>query len=377
MRNPFVYGSVVTGRDFADRKEEIASLVRDMKDRQRVFLISPRRYGKTSLVINVLARLRRSAYYTAYIDLYRVTSVKSFFEMYANAVVSRAETKLEKAVRLLGELLPGIRPKITIEQDGKAVIGVEYIPSEKELAPALKALFNLPERLASRRKKHFVVAIDEFQEIRELDGERMEKAMRAAIQHQKNVGYLFAGSKKSIIHDMVNRSDGAFYRMGRTFNLKKMPRDAYAGFILRRFRGSGIEIEEGTVRSILDVTEDCPYYAQYLCHELWDRFRDRKLVKEDDILPALDEILSEETPLYVALWDGMTLHQRRTLKAIATHGGKHVFSNDFVTENELGPSSTLQTTLHLLQKKQVVDKDNGEYIITDVFFKDWIRRKIA
>ena len=57
--NPFVYGEIVTAAAFADREEERERLGRDLASGQKVFLISPRRYGKSSLVRQALAQLAR------------------------------------------------------------------------------------------------------------------------------------------------------------------------------------------------------------------------------------------------------------------------------------------------------------------------------
>ncbi len=48
--NPFVYGEIVASGAFADRNAERDRLSRDLASGQKVFLISPRRYGKSSLV---------------------------------------------------------------------------------------------------------------------------------------------------------------------------------------------------------------------------------------------------------------------------------------------------------------------------------------
>jgi len=70
------------------------------------------------------------------------------------------------------------------------------------------------------------------------------------------------------------------------------------------------------------------------------------------------------------------LHQRRVLQAIAHYGGKGIFLHDFVRANDLGAVSTVQTSVRLLVKKQLLDKENDAYWITDIFFKEWIYRKM-
>ncbi|MCK4495394.1 MAG: ATP-binding protein, partial [Candidatus Aminicenantes bacterium] len=166
MKNPFVYGEVVTGKDFADREDEIKELTRDLKDCEKIFLISPRRYGKTSLIINTLSKLRDAGIYSIYLDLYKATSLHKLLELYAREIAQEVETKLERAIRFMEETLPGLRPKITLNANGSPSIGIDYISSKLDVLRFLDEVFNLPQKLALKKKRNFVVVFDEFQEIR-------------------------------------------------------------------------------------------------------------------------------------------------------------------------------------------------------------------
>ena len=57
--NPFVYGEVVPQASFVNREDELDRLTRDLLAGQKVFLISPRRYGKSSLIRRSLAAAAR------------------------------------------------------------------------------------------------------------------------------------------------------------------------------------------------------------------------------------------------------------------------------------------------------------------------------
>ena len=144
MKNPFMYGGVVTGENFADRKQELKEIKRDLMDGERIFLISPRRYGKTSLIINALSELKAQGLLTVYIDFYKVTSVQKLLEIFAGEVAAAVESKLEKMFDFLKKLLPGLRPKITIQADGSTIIGIEHIPSEKETLKFLEEIYEIP-----------------------------------------------------------------------------------------------------------------------------------------------------------------------------------------------------------------------------------------
>lgn len=373
MRNPFIFGEVVTGSDFADRKDEITSLLQDLKDGEKIFLISPRRYGKTSLIVNTLEKLKKEGLYTIYIDLYKATSLHKLLELYAREIALKVETKVERAISLIKETLPRLRPKITIGADGSPSIGIDYISERGDVLRSFDELFELPQKIALKKKKNFVIVFDEFQEIRDFDGESLEKSLRSCIQHQRNVAYLFAGSKTHMIEDMVFNKDRAFYKIGKVMNLDKIPRAEFEEFLAHKFKTTGFSLDKGTLDKILDKVENYPYNAQFLCHELWDGHRDRKKINITDVKTCLKKIVNEQSPYYITLWDDLTINQRDVLSAIVNIRDKRIFSQDFASASGIKPYSTLQTSVSLLIKKGILAKSNDTYEITDVFFKEWIR----
>jgi AAA+ ATPase superfamily predicted ATPase len=370
--NPFVYGETVTGNNFTDREDEMVSLERDMRDGQTVFLISPRRYGKTSLILNLFRHLDRRDCMTVYVDLYRCASLTQFLNQYLTQILKVSETGTDRIARFLKDLLPALRPKIIVHQDGSISAEVGLSPTEKNYLPYLVEVIDLPHRIASRRKKTMVIAWDEFQEIRNYNGESLEKAIRSIIQHHRNVGYLFAGSKRHVLRDMIFREDRAFYKSGKVMTLKEIPRPEFVKFINRKFTESGFVIGPDVAEDIMTAAHDCPYFIQYLCHEIWDSYHEVRKVDKKDVRETLRKIVAEESPVYLTIWNDLTLPQRRLLQAIASDTGKGIFSQDYLVRHELGSSSSVQTSSHLLIEKGILDRENGDFFLEDVFFKHWI-----
>jgi hypothetical protein len=377
MKNPFIYGEVVTGTDFADRETELETIIRELKAGQTIFLISPRRYGKTSLIVNALDKLQEEGFYTAYIDLFKVSSFKGLLELYAEKVSRAAETKIGGFNRLVRDFFPNIRPKIVITSDGSPSLEIDYDVKEKRASKLFDEVYEAPQRIATKRNRNFIVVFDEFQEIATLNGEMIEKGMRACFQHHDRVGYLFAGSRRHIILEMVSDKRRAFYNMGKIMPLSKIPRDDFKAFIEAKFTKTGFSLEKDVLDEILDVTENYPYNVQFLCHELWNMCLDRKRVTFDDIGMTLNSILDGQSAVYVTIWNTLPLHQRRVLIAIASSGAENIFSRDFIADNDLGAASSIQTSIKLLLKKEIVDREDKTYYITDVFFKDWIRKEMV
>jgi len=376
MKNPFIYGEVVTGEDFADREIELENIIRDLKDGQNIFLISPRRYGKTSLIMNALEKLQKEGFYTAYIDLFKVSSFKGLLELYTEAVSRAAETKIGRFTGLIRDFFPNIHPKVVITSDGRPSIEIDYEVKEKSAGKLFDEVYEAPQRIAVKRKRIFIVVFDEFQEITNLNGEMIEKGMRACFQHHDRVGYLFAGSRRHIIYDMISNKQRAFYNMGKITSLGKIPREEFKAFLKDKFSKTGFLLEEGLLDEILDVTENYPYNVQFLCHELWNNCRDMRKVSVEDITPTMNKILDGQSTVYVTVWNTLPRHQKRMLIAIASSGGENIFSSDFIRDNDLGAVSSVQTSINLLMKKEIVDKENDAYYITDVFFKKWVTKEM-
>jgi len=377
MKNPFIYGEVVTGKDFADREIEIKDIIRDLKDGQNIFLISPRRYGKTSLIMNALERLQKEGFYTAYIDLFKVSSFKGVLELYVEAISRVAETKIERFNRLVRDFFPNIHPKVVITSDGRPSIEIDYEVKEKRMGKLFDEIYEAPQRIAKKRNRNFIVVFDEFQEITNLNGEMIEKGMRACFQHHDRVGYLFAGSRRHIIYDMISNKQRAFYNMGKIMSLGKIPSGEFKAFLENKFSETGFSLGAGVLDEILEGTENYPYNVQFLCHELWNNCLDKRWVSVEDISPAMNKIVDGQSAVYVTIWNTLPLHQKRILIAIASSGGENVYSMDFIRDNDLRAVSSVQTSINLLMKKEIIDKEDNTYYITDVFFKKWIEKEMV
>lgn len=376
MKNPFVYGEEVIGESFINREEEIKTFVKDIESNERIFLISPRRYGKTSLIVNLFNILKKKGWLTARIDLYKVTSLESFANLYTVSVINSIESKPEKWIRILKEFLPAIRPTLTITSEGQPEFSLGLQPYQQNIELLLDKLYNLPEKIALKRKRKVVIAFDEFQEVRALNGEKIEKALRSNIQSHHNVSYIFAGSKKRMLYDMVSNPSSAFYKMGKIFHLKEIPASHFRKFIQLKFQIAGISVSEDFFERVFKVTENVPYNIQFLCHQIWDRNYGKNKLTTSDVENAVDDLIFNQTPIYSTIWDNLTFPQKRLLKAIAISGGKNIFSRAFLFNNNLGSAATVQTSVNLLISHGFLEKQNDSYVFLDVFFKEWIKRKI-
>jgi hypothetical protein len=322
--------------------------------------------------MNVLERLENKGFMTAYIDLYRAASLEQLAALFADNVLLKSETKLETVARLAREIVPLLRPKITVEQDGQLSAALDIGKSQSEQSAALAELFDAAEKIAKRRNKRLIIAFDEFQEVAALGGEPLEKLMRSVFQRHHNVSYIFSGSKQHLIADMVNNKDRAFYKLGRVLFLGKIPEKDLRPFITERFAVIGVTVDEAAFQRVLSATDSIPYYVQYLCSFLWNKCREGAGLSEKLVAGTAAHIADTQAPLYIGMLENIPLKQRKILQVVSRKLGEKLYSQEVLERNKLGPAPTVQVALNLLTKKGILEKENGGYAFSDPFFRLWV-----
>ena len=379
MDNPFVYGEVVPSEAFVDRDPELDRLVSDLGNGQKVFLISPRRYGKSSLIHQALGALRRRGALAVELTVSSYSSYLAFLEGYARAIAS-VESKWDRARTWLMEAIASTRPEIRYEPKdtglGRFAVAFPQVTTARDVNRLANEVFALPAKLVSERKRTVVIALDEFQAIDSFNGGSVEHALRAAAQTQRQVGYVFAGSEPSLMEKMIGPRR-PFYKAGPVMRLQKISPTVFGDFIERRFVKSGIKPEPGLAEAIVDLAENLPYDVQRLAHETWDdvRARGARKVTLENLHDTLARLLSEQETIFEALWQRLTLQQRATLRAVVLQGGREIHSADARSRHRLGGPSTIQKSLVALTNQDVLLKEGPRYLVMDSLLREWVARR--
>ncbi|MFA6094077.1 MAG: ATP-binding protein [Elusimicrobiota bacterium] len=370
--NPFIFGEVVKDADFLDRKTELEAIARDLSDGQKVFLIAPRRYGKTSLILAAAEKLRAKGARVIYIDLFKTASVEQFAAALGKAAAEMRKLGFAEAVDFIKDFVSGLRPQFSVNPDGSLSLGVDASPPQKEVFQMIENLLEYPQEFALREKKPVVVMFDEFQEIVSLGGEPLEKLMRAVIQKQRNVGYVFCGSKKTMMSEMVSKKSRAFFGMGPITHLEKIPSEYFERYLAANFARGGFDCAKETLRSIVNSAGGIPYYIQYLAHELWDLKAEEKKITGEDVAQAVALIAKRNTPLYQNLWENLPQTQKRLLQGLAANPRAAIFSGAFMSRFQMKSSALVKKSISLLISKDIIEKEAESYVFTDHWMGIWV-----
>jgi len=376
MPNPFVYGEVVPREAFVDREAELDRLTNDLLAGQKIFLISPRRYGKSSLVRQALRAAERSGALPVEVTVSSYSSYVGFLEGYARALLG-IETRIDKARAWLRDMLGGVRPEVRIEagERGESQLALSF-PSARtgrDISRLAQEVFALPGRIAEARRRKLAIALDEFQAIASFNGGSVEHALRAAVQHQRQVGYVFSGSEPSLMERMLGRSR-PFYKAGPVMRLQKIPSEPFAEFIEARFRATRLRPAPGLGAAIIELAGNLPYDVQRLAHEVWDDAQGGKAVGLDDLHETLKRLLGEHDAIFEATWQHLTLAQRAALRAAVLEEGRELLSADVRTRYRLGGASTVQASLSALVREDILAREDARYVVVDSLFREWVAR---
>ncbi|MCX6335306.1 MAG: ATP-binding protein [Bacteroidia bacterium] len=365
--NPFRYGIAVDDPYFADREQELKDYSKWLTTGQSLVVYSPRRYGKTSLMLKILKKLKQEGYHTVYIDFFRVTSRHRFAELYYSEILKQMPS-WQKTIKKLYSLTKRIRPVISVDEQGIPVVSLKF--EERPGSEELTELFDLPQKLSD--KKGWIIVFDEFQEINKLNGDSFEKEMRASLIHHTNVGYAFLGSKMHMLLNMFTRENRAFYQFGKITELRKLPVEIMVEYLQSGYKKTGIDIKEGIASGIINTCEAIPHYIQYLASAAWEEAVESKAGIDDIILgKAIQKIIINQAEYFTSQYERLTLHQQNVLKAISSEN-ENIFNAGFTVKYNLNAISSVQRSTERLLAEGILVRQQNAYFFTDPFFKMWL-----
>ncbi len=371
IENPFVFGKAAEGTFFTDRAEDAKRLDANLTHGINTILISPRRWGKTSLVKKVISDIKRPDIRPVFIDIFQCKSEYEFYHTFATAVIKQTSTKLEEWVETAKSFLSNISPKFSFGPDpmNDFSLSFEWNTSDDTESDILQ----LPERIAQKKDVHLVVCLDEFQQIADFaDSMRFQKKLRSVWQHQQHVTYCMFGSKKHLMDNIFNDKGMPFYKFGDMMFLKKIPTEEWVPFICAKFQQTGKTITSAQAAMICETTENLSSYVQHLAWVVW--YKSDKIVTDKDITAAINDLLEQNKVFFQREVEQLSEHQLNFLRALANGITTGFSRKKVISEYRLESSANVQSVKKALLKKDLIDIDGQEISFNDSLFKLWLKR---
>ena len=363
MKNPFRYGSRVSGGAFFDRERIMSDMLGVIDGGNNIVLYGPRRYGKSSLVGEVMSNLRTKGWVCAEVNMMDVASLEDFITQYARALY-RETAPVIGTIRHVAGLFRRVSPKIGIDADGRPELKFE-ISSRKAGVAALRDVLELPAKICPSGKT--LVVLDEFQEVESLGlGLQFERTMRSVIQNQPDISYVFLGSKTHMLERMFASPSRPFYNSAQKFMLSRPQADASRRFVVERFRSVGVKISDELARRVVELAGNVPYYVQAVSSWVYNAVAGgrSRTVRTADVEEAFQSFYATETILMESVFASRPESQRLLMRALAKEPVSR-FDEEYRDRHALPSTSTVNTALRRLVKESVVEMQDGDYVLAD------------
>ena len=371
MDKPFIFGIPVEDSHFIGREEEINRLATNFKYGVNTVLISPRRWGKTSLVNKVAGMVTSKELLVVRMDIFSCRNEYDFYNVFSEVILKQTASKVEEWKDLAKGFIERLAPKISMSPDPLSEYSLSLGITSKTHTP--EEVLQLPETIAQRKSCHLLICIDEFQQVGEFpDSLTVQKRMRSVWQHQNNVSYCLYGSKMHMMTNLFQKKSYPFYKFGEMLYLKPISLDAWKNYISGRFEQEGKHISDELIQKLCETVEYHSSYVQQLAY--CTLLMTKKEVTKEVLTAAVEDLVSQNSSIFIEQTQSLTSYQLNFLRAIL-YGVNNGFNEKEVRESfDLGVPSNVDRL-----KKSLVDKELIEYTekgveIGDPVLRLWLKR---
>lgn len=383
MKSPFFFGRVVQNIELVDRKDELQEVVNALQQEGRLFLIGPRRFGKTSILSTAAVQARKAGALVIQVNAEEFVTLQALAAEIIKQTGEQLRSTLAKSVARVKQVFGSLNPQVTYNPLTDAwSVGITAKSSESETAYLTDALNSL-DTLAEKADRPVALIIDEFQQVVARDGIEAERQLRAVIQRHRNVGYVFAGSAMTMLMAMTGEHSRPFYRLGSRRFLGPVPRQDFRVYLKTGLSQVGSSVDDSAIEAILDYAEDVPYSIQRLADLVWQSAAvasNPPVIDSVYVEHKLTDHLSVESPQYGTLIEQLTPAQLRVLVAVANEPAKSLTSSKTARKYDVAVS-TLKRALEALMSRGIIrrvyDGDpKKRWVFEDPFFGCWVRRRL-
>ena len=366
--NLFPQGHAV-GEAFCNRETERKQLKQSFLNNEHTMVVAPRRYGKTSLIKQVLIDTRLPGKRIDLLPATNVYFVHRAIKTCVSELLNEIAPKTKQAKQKLLSFVKSLHPKLTLSLLGQHLeISTSQAP-ESSIIDLLVGLNTAVKKL----KKRVVICFDEFQQVGLLKNHHsIEASIRHAVETSTTVTYVFSGSSRHLLSQIFNTKSRPLYHLCDIVRLERIKENTYLEILyaraLNRWKS---KIDKQIIEEILSLTKCHSYYVNALCRSLW------KLTKKPT-LPIVQQIwfnyIEVQAPWITDDLSRLSPNQRNILAAIAYGHVTEPFSQEFSAMVKIAASS-IKKSLNILCRDDLIYKNEiGEYRVLDPAIETYLHK---
>ncbi len=359
--------TVTTGKAFCNRVVERKMLKECMQQGRHTVLMAPRRYGKTSLICQVLSELKL---HHTIIELTMATSteeVEKILIQHVSELLHHLLPKTTKAKQSILKLFNWLNPELVLTVSGQKLV---FRPKDKDsIGDIAKLLKNLNDA-AKLANKRVIVVMDEFQQLSTITDHNIEASVRHAMQYSQHVSYIFSGSNRNMLISMFNKKNRPLYNACEIMPLGRIEKEHYVAFINEAAKEKwGKMIPMIILETIFNLSELHPIYVNRICGYFWlkNEFPTEKTVKQ-----YWHNYIESQSATFTEELLALGKNQKILIAYLARYPTAKIGSHEVLTQIGVPEASVRQAVKVLLLKDYLHQTQDGIIRVLDPAFKGFI-----
>lgn len=372
QRNPFRYGAPVQAENFCDRSAELAALTERMLSGIHAFVLSPRRYGKTSLLLEALRAFRDQSGRGGYANLLLCSTADEVAAVVLTAVVREVLRPVGRARRGIEDVVRHLRvaPTIGIGADGAVSLSFDPVTGAARWLDVLEDAIGLLEEVGERQPAALV--LDEFQQIAEVGPKGLGGTFKALADQARHASLVFSGSHLSVMERLTRGRGAPLLGMGETFHLDVVPEDDMVAHLVARARAGGKRLGEEPARELYRMTYGVPNDVQWLAHAAYEAAGAAKVIGVDDIRAGMASVVARQAGLFAERYEALSASQQRIVREMARRPVEKVYAKAFLDAVRVANANAVTTALRVLGEREMVRRDGARWQLVSPFFRAWL-----
>lgn len=359
------------GLAFCNRTAEQKKLRGNIRSGKHTLLIAPRRYGKSSLCEQVLKNIDTPS---RQLDFHIAVNASDVERIIVNGVaklINKTVGSIEKLFSNIASSVKYLKPKLAIGNEHMQ-LELEFT-KENHPAENIAEAITLLDRLLQEKNKSAVLLFDEFQEVGLVEGSKgLEGAIRHAAQDTSNLSIIFSGSNPHMLSAMFEDERRPLYKLCRKIILDRIEPVHYQPHLEKAALQMWDQpIDEDVFNHIMQLTEQHPYYVNYLCDEIWSLCDNPPNINDVNI--AWETVCEEEQSDLLKDFMSLSDNQKKTLLYLTQQPQQPLYSHEATIAMGISVGS-IQRALATLVEKDYVFKVDKEYRVTIPLYKLLLKR---
>jgi len=359
----------VTGKDLVGREEIVCQVITYVTHGENVVLIAPRRFGKTSVLMEILNRILAEDYFKIYIDLFTTPTKRFLAEQITENVLAnkQLDALFHRFKQNVTELVRQIELRPVIN-DFAFIVG--FSENKKDDNYLLENSLDFIDQFSLKNNRRMICGFDEFGDISKFDGETILKMFRSKIQFQKNTAYIFSGSYQSVMNQIFISSSAPFYRLTRIINLGPVPYNDFFTYLSDKFISKEINIENDAIKLLLKFTGGHPYYTQLLAQTIEFNYERLPVTAKD--IPDMIEIMAQLENNYLEkVWEEICSTKENVQIILPIiNGVQNLYGT--MDLKKINVSRAIRRMISM----GIIRKIKSGYILSDSLLSYWIKTRV-